>query len=302
MIVDFVSGKPQLTTLLSNEVLSRLDRLRINTIRRFTDKHRGERLAGRTGASNEFSDFRNYVPGDDVRFVDWNIFARLNRPFLKLFRQEEEMHVALLIDGSSSMNFEDKLERARQLAAAFGVMGLLGTERVSATVFNSVGAAPARLARCVGRAGLTKLFSFLESVQGGGSAPVEEGIESFLRHHVGRGVAVVLSDFLTFGDVKRAFNRLFANGLEILAIQVLGPTELDPEVKGDVRFVDSETESTLDVSPAELVTLYQEHREGFQRHLAELCRQRSGRFLAISTEDPVEWVLFDLLRRKGWIR
>jgi len=300
--MEGATGEPQVTTLLDNRVLSRLERLRIHSIRRFTDKKRGEHLAGRSGSSNEFSDYRDYVPGDDVRFVDWNIFARLNRPYLKLYYQEEEMHVALLVDASASMTFEGKLERAKQLAAAFSVMGLLGTERVSAAVFNSAGHHPATLGPCTGRASLLKFFTFLEAVQGGGDAPLEEGIEAFLKYRVGRGIAILLSDFLTFGDMKRGFNRLFSSGFETFGIQILGRAELDPEVAGDVRFVDSETEKTLDVSPGELLGIYREYREAFQRNLAQLCRQRSGRFVSICSEDSLQWVLFDLLRRRGWIR
>ena len=296
------SGKPQLTTLLDNGVLARLEKMRIASTRRFTDRRKGERLSGRVGTSNEFSDYRNYVSGDDVRFVDWNVFARLNRPFLKLYRQEEEMHVDVLLDGSSSMTFEGKFERAGQLAAAFGVMGLLGTERVSVTVLNSPDKRPVRLPPCTGRANMMKLFAFLEAAEAGGSELIDEGIELFLRHHVGRGIAVVISDFLTFGDMKRAFNRLFSAGLETFGIQVLGPGEIEPEIDGDVRLVDCETDSTMDISAGELRDLYHEHNLAFQSELADLCRQRSGRFVSISTEQAVEWVLFDLLRRKGWIR
>ena len=129
--MDDSAKTAQLTPLLPNEVLSRLELLRLNASRRFTNKSRGEHTTGRGGSSTEFSDFRHYAPGDDVRFVDWNIFARLHRPYLKLYEQEEELHVAILVDASSSMLFGDKLDRARQLAAAFGVLGLLGRERVS---------------------------------------------------------------------------------------------------------------------------------------------------------------------------
>ncbi len=295
-------AKPQLTALLDNDVLNLLERLRISSSRRFTNKHRGEHLSGRGGTSTEFSDYRDYVPGDDVRFVDWNIFARLHRPYLKLYYQEEEMHVALLVDASSSMLFEGKLERAKQLAAAFGVMGLMGSEKVSVYAFNSIGEAPRRLLPCTGRASMMKLFAFLEGIEGGGDAPVEQGIDAFLRYHMGRGVAVVLSDFLTFGDIRRAFNVLFSVGLETLAVQILGPTEIDPEVTGDVRFIDSESQDTLDVSASsDLVELYQEYRASFERNLVLLCQQRMGRFLSVSSEDPLRWVLFDLFRRKGWV-
>ena len=121
----------RLSTLLENDTIARLERLRMNVTRRFTDRRRGEHLTGKGGSSIEFSDYRDYVPGDDIRYVDWNIFSRLHRPYLKLYHQEEEMHVAILVDGSSSMVFDDKLHRAKQLAAAFGLMGLFGGERVT---------------------------------------------------------------------------------------------------------------------------------------------------------------------------
>ncbi|MGD1000615.1 MAG: DUF58 domain-containing protein [Candidatus Brocadiia bacterium] len=295
--------KPQLTPLLSNEALSRLERMRIQSRRRFTNRSRGEHLAGRSGASTEFCDYRDYVPGDDVRFVDWNIFARLNRPYLKLYHQEEEVHVVLLVDGSTSMLFERKLDWAKELAAAFGVMALNGTERLSLYSFRRRDAPPHRLAPCRGRASMKGLFAAVEAVEGGGDVPLEVAMESLLKHHTGRGVVVVLSDFLTFGDLGRAMNRLFTAGLEIFGLQLLGPTEIDPEVGGDTRFVDSETAATLDVSAADdLLPLYQEHRIAYERNVAALCQQRSGRFLTISTADTIEWVLFDLLRRKGWAR
>jgi hypothetical protein len=120
--------------------------------------------------------------------------------------------------------------------------------------------------------------------------------------HVGKGVVVVLSDFLTFGDIQKAFNRLFSSGLDTLGIQILAPSEIDPELGGDARLVDSESQSILDISSGgDILAIYQEHREGFARELATLCRQRHGRFVSIGSTDPLEWVLFDLLRRRGWV-
>jgi len=301
--MPIASSKPRLTSLLANRALSRLERLRINATRRFTDKRRGEHLTGRGGMSTEFSDYRDYVPGDDVRFLDWNAFMRLRRPYIKLYHQEEEMHVVIVVDASASMLFDDKLLRAKQLAAAFGVMGLFGNERVSVYAFNTADATPARLRPCVGRSSMLGLFEFLEDVEGGGDAPFEAGVELVLKRHVGRGVAVLLSDFLSFGDLKRPFNRLFSAGLELFAVQILGPSEVDPDVGGDTRFVDSETHNTLDVScNADLLSLYHEYRLSHERALALLCQQRAGRFVSTSSSDQFDWVVFDLLRRKGWVR
>ena len=124
----------QLSTLLDNQTLARLERMRLNPTRRLTVRSRGEHLSGKGGTSTEFTDYRDYVAGDDVKAVDWNIFSRLHRPYVKLYRHEEEMHVVSIVDASSSMQFDGKFERARQLAAAFGLMGLMNVERVSTFV------------------------------------------------------------------------------------------------------------------------------------------------------------------------
>ncbi|MHC5053608.1 MAG: DUF58 domain-containing protein [Planctomycetota bacterium] len=296
----------RVTALFPNSVLGRLERMRVQTSRRFTAKSRGEHLSRRRGTSMEFADYRNYVAGDDVRYVDWNIFARLRRPYLKLFREEEEMHFLILLDASASMGFSGKLDRAKELAAAFGVMALLGGERVSVSVLGGAGGGeetrPCRLGGLAGRACMGNMFRFIEGIAGGGDAPVEAAIEDALRRHSGRGAALVLSDFLTFGDLGRAMNLLFGSGLELLALQVLAPEEIDPELEGDSRLVDSESGARLDVTAAgALVALYQEYRAAYEAELSAGCCRRGGRFLTTSSRDEFHWVLFDLLRRKGWI-
>jgi uncharacterized protein (DUF58 family) len=300
--VQPLAPRPQLTSLLANSVLDRLERLRIRPVGRRTSRSRGEHLSGKGGTSTEFCDYRDYVPGDDTRFVDWNIFARLHRPYLKQFHKEEERHVVLLIDASASMKFEGKLNLGKQLAAAFGVMGLLNNERVSVYASHQANDAPDRLPPCRGRANLRNVFQFIESIDGRGDAPLDRAVEQLLRHHSGRGVCVILSDFLTFGDLKRSFNLLFSAGLEPFGIQILSPREIDPDLASDLRLVDSETQETLDISSSgDLMNLYQEYRQGLEKELALLCRRRAGQFLSVSSEVPVESVLFDQLRRRGWI-
>ncbi len=290
----------QLTSLLTNRDLDRLARLRLNASRRFTNRARGEHLAAKGGTSTEFCDYRDYSPGDDVRFVDWNIFARIERPYLKQFHHEEELHVAIVVDASNSMLFEGKLALACQLAAALGVVGLRGLEKVSVTL---VGGAGAQLLRpSSGRMNQRKIFAFLEGVEAGGETAFDRGIELFLRQHRGRGVAILLSDFLSAEDFLRPFNLLHGAGLEVMALQILSPGELAPELAGDLRFVDSETQATLDITSAgDLLALYHEYREGHAERLAALCRQRAGRFVSVSTADAFETIMFDTLRRRGWV-
>ena len=298
-----VVRKSQLTSLLSNETLARVERMRLRPNRRLTNRTRGEHSVGTGGTSIDFSDYRDYVAGDDIRYVDWNIFSRLQKPYLKLYAHEEELHVVVLLDSSLSMQSEEKFERAKQLAAAFSTMALLGTERVSLFAGNDPPNSQSQLRNCFGRSATRQIFEFLEPQTSGGSATIDESIAAALRTHRGRGIAVVLSDFLTTGDVSRSFNLLNSAGLEIFAVQILGPQEIAPDLTGDVRLVDCETQRTLDVSSArDLLDLYHEHRTAQQNFLASQCRRRNGRFESVSSAETLETILFEKLLRRGWIR
>ena len=150
---------------------------------------------------------------------------------------------------------------------------------------------------------MRRLFDFFERAECGGDAPIDSAVESMLRRHRGKGLAIVLSDFLTPASLARPFNLLYSAGLEIFALQVLGPTEIDPELTGDLRLVDSEHGRTVDVSSiGELHGIYREHRERLEEHVRRQCRMRNGRFLSISSDAPLEWVLFDLFQRQGWLK
>jgi uncharacterized protein (DUF58 family) len=298
-----MTAASKFTALMDNATLSRVERMRLLPRRRLTNRSRGEHLAGKGGTSTEFNDYRDYTAGDDMRYVDWNIFSRLNRPYVKLYRHEEEMHVVVLLDASRSMQFDEKFTRAKQLAAAFAVMGLMNSEKVSVYACQHLGRTPVFLPPCTGRTSFRRVFDFLEDIPTGGEFPIESAIDEVLKQHRGRGVAVLLSDFLTFGDVERSFNRLFSAGLETFAVQLLGPGELSPEVAGDLRFVDSETARTLDITSAgDLLGLYQEYLGALQAGLSQACRQRSGKYLCVNSQTPLETILFDILRRNGWAR
>lgn len=292
----------QLTTLFDNATLKLIERMRMKPMRRLTNRSRGEHLSGKGGSSTDFADYRDYASGDDMRYIDWNIFARLNRPYIKQFQHEEELHVVLLIDASASMAWDDKLLRAKQLAAAFGIMSLLSVERVSAYAIHQRNDRPWMFAPGTGRTKLQPLLQFLEQIEPGGHIPIENAIETMLRFHRGRGVAVLLSDFLTTGDLTRPLNLLNGSGLEIWGMQILSESEINPDVQGDLRFVDCETGDTLDITnAAELLSIYHEQRLGLEESLNLMCRRRNGRFVSISSGQPLKSVLFDHLCRQGWV-
>ncbi len=296
------TGTSQFTSLFDNALLNQIERMRLRPIRRLTNRSRGEHLSGKGGSSTDFADYRDYAAGDDLRYVDWNIFARLRRPYIKQFQHEEEMHVVLLVDASTSMLFEDKLLRARQAAAAFGIMGLLNVERVSAYAIHSQPEKPWMLPPGSGRTRIRQLLAFMEQLEGGGNVAIEKAIETMLRFHRGRGVAIIISDFLTFGDISRPMNMLYSSGLEVWGLQILAESEINPNVQGDLRFVDSETQETLDITNAsELLNVYNDQRLWLQSQLDTMCRSRQGRFLSASSGASIQSILFDQLCRQGWI-
>ncbi len=297
------AGQPRLTELLDNALLARVERLRLIPRSRFTSRMRGEHLAGKGGQCMEFADYRDYVEGDDLRFLDWNIFSRLRRPYLKIFHQEEQRFLAIVVDTSASMGYYDKLRRACQFAAAFAVSGLFSGEPVYLYAFGGEGGEVQSLGPLRGRPSLRRVFRYLEPLTPAGDTALEQGVERLLRTHRGRGMAILLSDFLTFGDLQKPFNALFAAGLETLALQILGPQELNPDLTDDHRLIDSELNEMLDVtSGGELAGIYAEYLTRFQTQLAQMAQQRNGRFLTVSTAQSPETVLLDVLRRKGWWR
>ena len=296
------STTAQLTSLFDNAILKQIERMRMKPLRRMTNRSRGEHLSGKGGSSTDFADYRDYATGDDMRYIDWNIFARLNRPYIKQFQHEEELHIVLLVDASASMNSEDKLLRARQLAAAFGIMGLLSVEKVSAYAIHQRSDRPWKLPPGTGRTKIRALLNFFEQIEAGGDVPIEKAIETMLRFHRGRGIVVLLSDFLTFGDLTRPLNLLNSSGLEVWGMQILGESEINPNLQGDLRFVDSETGETLDITnAAELLNIYQDQRLWLQESLNTMCRRRNGRFLSTSSAATLTSILFDQLCRQGWI-
>jgi uncharacterized protein (DUF58 family) len=277
----------------------------VQALRAATGRGRGDQLSGRGGASIDFADYRDYTPGDDLRFVDWNIFSRLERPYLKLFRREEERHLVILVDISRSMAFAGQAVarlraggRVRRDGAArqrppehLGGSG--GWPQAQSARRDAGPREPApRLRRPSSRSGARRR----------GRSRSKRAIEAMLARHRGRGVCVVLSDLLTDGDLKRSLGRLASQGLEPALIQILAPAEIDPDIVGDVRLVDCESAGTLDVSGVgDLLDLYHQHRLAYQERLAEWASGRGGRFMTASSAESAASMLAGRLRKAGWI-
>jgi uncharacterized protein (DUF58 family) len=190
--------------LLGPQLLAQLERLELVSRKVFRGRMKGERKSKRKGQSVEFADFRSYVHGDDLRFIDWNTYARLDRLFLKLYLEEEDLHFYALIDTSSSMDFGEpsKLRYAKQLAAALGFIGLVRSDRVRIETLGQSARQPGPVWR--GRRSLWRMANHLEQIEPGENVSLAEGVKNFCLRNSGKGIVVLISDLLDKNGFQEA--------------------------------------------------------------------------------------------------
>lgn len=303
--------------LISPELAARLDRFDVRSRKVFPGALPGERRSKRRGRSVEFDDYRNYSPGDDLRHIDWNVYARLDRLFIKLFREEEDLAVHVLLDTSASMDAgkPNKLVFAHRLAMAFGYLGLVSNNRVGMSTFASrIGVR--HLAPMRGRKSVAQLSEFLlknlEEAPDGPSQSKGEGFNGALRQfasrRVGKGVVVVLSDFLIREGYKDGLGLLAdtgKGGFDTTCIQILSPGELDPsaedgKVAGDLHLTDNETGQGAEITvSAELLESYKRGVRNYCDELAHFCRSRRMKHTLVSTASPIDELMLSTFRRIG---
>lgn len=294
---------PDTQPLLDPEFLVRLQRLEIVSKKIFVGKTKGERLSRRKGQSVEFADYRNYSVGDDLRFLDWNLFARLDKLFLRLFLEEEDLHVYLLIDNSLSMEFGSptKLHYAKQVAAALGFIGLTNMDRVMVEAFNDriIRSTPALR----GRRSLWRLTSFLEGIDPAGPSDLTRALKAFTLKCSGKGVVVVLSDFMDKGGYEEGLRYLIARNLDVYVIQILSHEEIDPPLTGDLKLTDAEDGDEAEVTvSAPLLKKYKENLAAFRGGLHTFCTRRGVQYLFTSNQVPFDKLVLGYLRQRGLVR
>ena len=283
--------------LLSSEFLTQLERLTLISRRAFRGRTHGERKSPRKGMSVEFSDYRQYGVGDDLRYVDWNIYGRLDRLYLKLFVDEEDLCLHLLLDGSGSMSFGEpsKLHYAARLAAAIGFVGLVNLERVGVAVVRdrmAEGWNPTR-----GRGQLLSLLDFAARLRAGGPTGLSEGLATYALRSREAGVAVLISDLLDPAGYEPGLSALVGRGFQVDAVQVFAPDELNPATYGDLRLVDAETGAVQEVTFGRYrLKAYQQTVRNYCQRLREFCTGRGINFFTASSDTPLEQLLLKQLR------
>lgn len=287
-------------SLLEPDLIRQLDQLALTSRKLSTGRMKGERRSRRRGSGADFADYRNYAPGDDLRFLDWKIYGRLEKLFLKLFLEEEDLRVHILLDTSASMRFgePDKLLYAKRVAAALGYICLTKMDTLIVKTFGD------RLLQTYGpkrgRGHGAAYLRFLSALQPAETTALLPAFKTFAQTARGRGLAIVISDFYDFNGYEEALRQLFARDFEVLVLHVLSPQELAPAYTGDLRLADEEFHTTTDVSMnRRVMELYRRTLSAFCGGLRDFTIRRGGYYLLASTEAPFERLVLDALRRQG---
>jgi uncharacterized protein (DUF58 family) len=284
--------------LFDTDFLRKLERLHLVAKRLSWAGAAGEHPASRKGFSLEFSDYRRYQAGDDLRYVDWNIYRRLERLLLKVFTSEEELNIYVLIDASRSMaaGVPAKLDHAKKIAAALGYIGLKNLDRVGGASFSTRLHAPLALGR--GRKHILKMFRFLSELSCGGLTDLRAAAHAFTRLFPHPGFVIVLSDLYDPAGWRAALEELSAKRHQLLVIHIIDDQESGPEPRGDVALVDVESgrERKIFLS-AELVRRYRSEFAAYCAELETMCSSRRIEYLRTTTAMPFEEFVLQTLRR-----
>lgn len=278
----------------------RLEYLALVSRRLFAGRTRAERRSREVGAGVEFADYRRYSAGDDVRRVDWNVYGRMNRLVLRLYEQEEDLSVYVLVDCSASMAFGDppKLAYAKKLAAALAYISLHHLDRVSITAFHD--GRLLRLAPTRGRNRIFRVFDFLRPLTASGNTRFPDAASAFAAQNRRRGVAIVISDLYDPDGFERGIDALRYAKFETYVLHVTDPSEAHAPALGDVELVDAETGEArfVTVSP-KLASRYVQAYAAYRERVRRFCVEKQVPLFEVRTDVAPEETVLGILRRGG---
>jgi uncharacterized protein (DUF58 family) len=289
--------------LLPPDLLAKLERMELISRKIFRGRMKGERRSKRKGQSVEFADFRNYVPGDDLRFIDWNTYARLDKLFLKMFLEEEDLHFYSLIDTSPSMDFGEptKFRYAQQLGAALGFIGLIRGDRVKVQSMGESAESPAPALR--GRHQLWRMLEYLDALEANEEFTLAEAAKSFCVRNSGKGIVVLITDLMDKTGYEQALRYLMAQDFDIYLIHLLSVEEFEPEVQGDLRLIDCEDDDVAEVTvTAPLLKRYKRTLSAFIEQARDFCNRRGILYFPARNDVPIDRLISGYLRQRGLVR
>lgn len=292
------NSKPE--AFFDSEFLKKLERLRLIAKRLAWAGAKGEHPAARKGFSLEFSDYRRYQKGDDLRYVDWNVYRRLERLLLKVFTAEEELNVYLLVDTSRSMGegAPPKIDYAKRVAAALGYVGLKNLDRVGGAAFSTALRAPLTLGR--GRKQILGLFDFLSKLSCGGETNLRASIHTFANLFPHPGLVVIVSDLFDPAGWRAGLEELANKRYQLLIIHVVDDQEVKPRLAGDILLSDVENgRERRFFLDGDLLRRYREELEIYFGEIEAFCAGRNIDYLRTTTAVPFDEFVLKTLRQVG---
>ena len=289
-------------SFLEPALLRRLERLGLVSRKRVANQVKGERRSVQRGASMNFVDYRQYVPGDDVSQIDWNVYGRLDSLVIKLFEDEQNVTVHLLVDNSKSMDWGEpnKLRLSLQLAGALGYVGLSSFDRVQCATFSdTLGASfgPARSQREA-----HNLFAYLNEVKAAAETDFQASLKTYALQNRRPGLAIIFTDLLSHSSFEAGVRHLLERRYEVALIHVLAPAEVQPSIGGDVKLIDSETGRFVDVTLNQrALNMYRERYLAWTGAIEAFCSRHGILYQRVESSEPLDQLLFRTLRRKGLV-
>lgn len=296
--------------LLDSRLIARISQLDYTSKKIFAGKLKGERRSKKRGESVEFADYRPYVIGDDTRHIDWNIYGRLDRLFLKLFLEEEDLSLHILIDASESSDCgqPNKFEFMQRTAMALAYIGLVNYNRVAGAAIGGVeGGILTTIRDLRGRRRVHEFAQWLCSIRPTGTLPFKEACKRIALTRRGKGVMVVLSDFFIKEGYEDGLRLLLGRGYDVFAIQVLSPQEVDPAgphgIAGDLRLRDVEDGDLAEITvSAPLLKRYKANLAAYCDRLRAFCARREITMITVQSDMPVDTLILDYLRQRGLLK
>jgi uncharacterized protein (DUF58 family) len=288
-----------------SDFLKKLEYLSLVSKRVFRGTLMAQRRTMQMGGGIEFADHRDYTPGDDFRYLDWNLYARHEELLLKRFQEEEDLHVYLLLDCSRSMSFgtPPKIDFARQVTAALAYIALADLDRVAVIAFADDIVADFPLTRGKGR--ILSLLKFLEDLPPQGhDTNLTRVVSGFVHRNQRRGLAIVVSDLYDPAGFERGLDLLRHRRYEPHILQIHDRREADPAgMLGDLELFDIETEQGRKVTVTEKnLRQYRKLFEAFQESVQRYCNQYGLGCTRTSTEVPFDQLILKMMRAAGAVR
>jgi uncharacterized protein (DUF58 family) len=291
------------SALFDEGFLKKLEYLHVVSRKIFSGSVRAERRTRKVGSGIEFADHRRYTFGDDFRYIDWNVYGRIDRLLLRLFEEEEDLHIYVLIDCSRSMliGAPPKLHYGMQVGAALAYVGLANLDRVSLIPF--AGELMGRMPPARGKNRIFKVFEFLRQVPAGGPTNLVECMRKFVHQNKRRGLAVVISDFYDPRGFADGINTLRYNKFEPFVLQVYDEKEANPSLHGDLVIVDCETGEAKEVTVSRsLIEAYKREHEKYCAELGDYCTARAIPYFRTHTGVPFDELVLKIFRAGGFLR